>query len=97
MSMNKLALKYIDSTERVLKHLELSKTRVTINPVRISNVVDSAKAYFEDAIYYREKKKFGVSLTSIAYCEGLLDALRLLGAVKFEWPMKANKKMPREK
>jgi hypothetical protein len=48
--------------------------------------MDFAKAYLEDARYYREKKKFEVSLTSIAYCEGLLDALRLLGAVKFEWP-----------
>jgi len=40
----------------------------------------------EDAKYYKLQKKLEVSLTSIAYCEGLLDALKLLGAVKFEWP-----------
>lgn len=97
MSMNSLSLKYISATEHVLKHMEPSKTRMTIDPAQISNVVDSAKAYFADARYYREKKKFGVSLTSVAYCEGLLDALRLLGAVKFDWPVKANEKTIREK
>jgi FAD synthetase len=56
----------------------------------IRKVVESAKAYLEDAKYYRDKRRFDVSLTSIAYCEGMLDALRLLGAVKFEWPAKAN-------
>jgi len=42
----------------------------------------------KDAKYYKDEKKFETSLTSIAYCEGLLDALRLLGVVKFEWPTK---------
>jgi hypothetical protein len=40
----------------------------------------------EDAKYYKDQKRFETSLTSVAYCEGLLEALRLLGAVKFEWP-----------
>jgi hypothetical protein len=56
--------------------------------------VDASKAYLEDAKYYREKKKFEVSLTSVAYCEGLLDALRMLGVVKFEWPTR--KKIKKE-
>jgi len=42
--------------------------------------------YLEDAKYYKAQKRFETSLTSVAYCEGLLDALNLLGAVKFEWP-----------
>jgi len=50
-----------------------------------------AKAYLQDAKYYRDGKRFDVSLASVAYCEGLLDALKMLGAVKFEWPArKAN-------
>lgn len=39
----------------------------------------------EDAKYYREKKKLETRLASVAYCEGLLDALRLLGFVEFSW------------
>jgi FAD synthetase len=58
----------------------------------VSAVLDSAKAYLDDAKYYEEKQKFEVSLTSVAYCEGLLDALRLLGAVNFEWPQKKQRK-----
>ena len=45
-----------------------------------------AADYLEDAKYYKAQGKLETSLTSVAYCEGLLDALRLLGAVKFEWP-----------
>jgi len=33
----------------------------------------------EDAKYYEDKSKLETSLASVAYCEGLLDALRLLG------------------
>jgi len=86
MSMNELASKYISSAEHVFNHLEVVEIPVAFDFPHVSDVIDLAKAYLEDARYYREKKKFEVSLTSIAYCEGLLDALRLLGAVKFEWP-----------
>ncbi len=41
-------------------------------------------AYLKDAKYYKDKKMFETSLTSIAYCEGLLDALKLMGAIKIE-------------
>jgi len=86
MSLNELASKYIGSAEHVFDRIEFTEPPVTLDLTRVRNVVDFAKAYLKDARYYREKKKFEVSLTSIAYCEGLLDALRLLGAVKFEWP-----------
>jgi hypothetical protein len=86
MSLNELASKYIGSAEHVFKHMKVTETPVTIDSSHVSSVMDFAKAYLEDARHYREKKKFEVSLTSIAYCEGLLDALRLLGAVTFEWP-----------
>jgi FAD synthetase len=48
-------------------------------------VFDWAKRYLSDAKYYQEQGKLETSLTSVAYCEGLLDALRLLGAVEFTW------------
>jgi FAD synthetase len=86
MSLNELASKYISSAEHAFSHIEVAETPITLDSFRVCSIMDFAKAYLEDARYYREKKKFEVSLTSIAYCEGLLDALRLLGAVRFEWP-----------
>ena len=91
MSLNKLASKYIRSAEHVFSRVEVVETPVMLDLHLVCSVMDFAKAYLEDAEYYREKKKFEVSLTSIAYCEGLLDALRLLGAVKFEWPTRKEK------
>jgi FAD synthetase len=94
MSAQELVSKYIDSAEQVFHELVMAKTAVNIDVNKAEKVLDWAKAYLEDAKYYREKKKFEVSLISVAYCEGLLDALRLLGAVNFEWPAKV--KEPRK-
>lgn len=65
---------------------------MTVNPQTIKKVVDQAKAYLEDSKYYMHQRKLSVSLTSIAYCEGLLDTLRLIGAAEFEWPIKKKQK-----
>lgn len=94
MTLNELASKYISSAEYVFKHMEVFETPITLDFSHINTVMDFAKAYLEDARHYREKKKFDVSLTSIAYCEGLLDALRLLGAVRFEWPTIKTERKP---
>ena len=52
----------------------------------VADVLRWAVDYLEDAKYYKAQGKLETSLTSVAYCEGLLDALRLIGAVNFEWP-----------
>jgi len=96
MSLEGLVAKYIGSTEHVLKNMETVEDSININAENIGKVVEYVKAYLKDAKYYRDRKKFEVSLASVAYCEGLLDALKLLGAVKFEWPAK-KKERKREK
>ncbi len=48
-------------------------------------IINYAKNYLKDAKYYKDQKKYETSLTSIAYCEGLLDALKLLDVVNFDW------------
>jgi FAD synthetase len=96
MSLEKLVAKYIGSTEHVLRNMETVEDSVNVDVESVRKVVEHVKAYLEDAKYYRDKKKFEVSLASVAYCEGLLDALKLLGAVKFEWPTK-KKERKREK
>jgi hypothetical protein len=86
MSLEALASKYIVSAEKVLKEMQRVKGTITLNEESVNKIVEYATAYLADAKYYKAQKRFETSLTSIAYCEGLLDALKLLGAVKFEWP-----------
>jgi FAD synthetase len=92
MSAEALTDKYISSAEKVLKELERTKTAISMDEKSVENIISYATAYLKDAKYYKAQKKLETSLTSIAYCEGLLDALRLLGAVKFEWPANTKRK-----
>jgi len=92
VSSEMLAAKYIGSAEKVLKELLQTKESVTVSEADSTKVLRWACDYLEDAKYYKAQGKFETSLTSVAYCEGLLDALRLLGAVKFEWPTNPQRK-----
>jgi hypothetical protein len=88
MSLEMLVSKYIASAEKVLSEMRQASGSIVMDEESISRVVEYLSAYLEDAKYYKAQKKLETSLTAVAYCEGLLDALRLLGAVKFEWPEK---------
>ncbi|MBS7614629.1 DUF357 domain-containing protein [Candidatus Bathyarchaeota archaeon] len=85
LALEELAAKYIQKTERVLTLLKSVNVSVSPDEKKVYAVVDEAKRYLEDAKYYYEKKKFETSLVSVAYCEGLLDSLRMLGYVEFTW------------
>jgi hypothetical protein len=91
MSLEALAAKYIVSAEKVLSELKQLPTPVMVDKATISEVLHWATDYLADAKYYKAQDKLETSLTSIAYCEGLLDGLRLMGAVTFEWPSKQEK------
>ena len=95
-NLMELVSKYMASAEHVLADVKLVENPPSLDAKDIRKVVEAAKSYLKDAKYYRDRKKFEVSLASVAYCEGLLDALKLLGAVKFEWPTK-KKERKREK
>jgi FAD synthetase len=92
MSLEALVSKYIVSTERVLREIQPTKDAVNVTEENVADILDYVNNYLEDAKYYKAQEKFETSLTSVAYCEGLLDALKLLGAVKFEWSAKAERK-----
>ncbi len=85
MSVEALASKYIASAEKALNEAQRVQGTIAVSEKGVDSILEYARAYLEDAKYYKAQKRFETSLTSIAYCEGLLDALRLLGAVKFEW------------
>ncbi len=88
MSLEALAAKYIASAEKVLAELKHTPTPLSVDEATVTEVLRWAVDYLEDAKYYKAQGKLETSLTSVAYCEGLLDGLRLMGAVNFVWPSK---------
>jgi len=87
-AIEELLSKYIQNTEQVFAEIKLSQDAVYVDREKTSSIVDMARRYLEDAKYYRDRKQFETGLVSIAYSEGLLDALRLLGGVEFSWHVK---------
>ena len=83
MTLTKLAQSYIEKTEQVIR---LIKQRGNLKERKTEEVLDQARRYLKDAIYFLNEKKFETALASVSYSEGLLDALRLLGLVEFQWP-----------
>jgi len=85
MTLNRLASRYILKTERVINDVKICQDYRSIDAKSVKKAIDEAKRYLEDAKFYLDRKRFETSLASVAYCEGLLDALRLLGLVDFQW------------
>ena len=88
MSLEALTEKYIPMAEKVFSELTRTQTTISLTEEAVASVLSYANDYLEDAKYYKAQGKLETSLTSVAYCEGLLDGLRLLGAVDFVWPTK---------
>jgi hypothetical protein len=82
MTAEALTEKYITAMEKTIKDMQPTKGPITITQQCINELFGYITAYLEDAKYFRNQKKYETSLTSIAYCEGLLDALKLIGATK---------------
>ncbi len=82
MSAESLTTKYIGAMEETIKDMKQKEDSIVISKECVNQILSYVKSYLEDAKYFRDQKKFETSLTSIAYCEGLLDAMKLIGAVK---------------
>jgi hypothetical protein len=87
MSAEELTAKYINAMEKAVNNMQRTKGPITITETCVDEIVGYVTAYLKDAKYFRDQQKFETSLTSIAYCEGLLDALKLIGAVKITTPL----------
>jgi len=86
MSSQALLNRYIQNSEKVFAEIQLKQDVVVLDEDKIKEIIEHAKRYLSDAKYYEEKKQFETGLAAVAYCEGILDALRLLGMVDFTWP-----------
>ncbi|MFB0567321.1 MAG: DUF357 domain-containing protein [Candidatus Bathyarchaeia archaeon] len=85
MKLQELLDKYVENTEVVLAEIKIIQS-MQIDNKKVNSVIETAKRYLEDAKYYRGRKRFETGLASIAYSEGLLDALKLLEVAEFSWP-----------
>jgi len=56
-------------------------------------ILELTELYLQDAKHYFSIKDYVTSLSCIAYAEGLLDALRILGKVTFKWEKVTPKKV----
>ncbi|MEM2910317.1 MAG: diphthine synthase [Nitrososphaerota archaeon] len=72
--------RYIDVCERVL-----SKVSTLAKEVKVGDVLKVAESYLEDSKFFLNSGDLFDSLSAISYCEGLLDALRMMGYVDFDW------------
>jgi FAD synthetase len=92
MTLRELTSRYILTSEKVLREIKLANDVVVIDEEKIKGIINSARSYLSDARYYQANNQLETSLASVAYGEGLLDALRLLGVVEFTWPSREQEK-----
>ncbi|UCD95963.1 MAG: DUF357 domain-containing protein [Candidatus Bathyarchaeota archaeon] len=85
MKLEVLVDRYIQNARIALNEVEGRMPKKKTCNKKVFKVLESASRYLEDAQFYQTKRNFKTALTSVAYCEGLLDALRILGLVTFQW------------
>jgi FAD synthetase len=72
------ARKYIATLEKALQQQTPLKEDRMVEAANIAKVSDAIDRYLQDARFYLDNGKPTTSLASIAYAEGLLDALKFL-------------------
>lgn len=82
--------KYIYNMERVLRDIKRLR-----GGLKVEEVISLSKRYLEDSKYYLECGDLETSALCIAYAEGLVDALRILGLADFKWPSKSPREKPK--
>lgn len=76
-----------EQVERYLKACSLVVERLS-NGLRegaVIRILEHTSRYLNDAEYYAREGRWATALAAVSYCEGLLDALRLLSMAEFEW------------
>lgn len=81
---DRLITKYTKSCRKVLEKHKKNRLPTNITRDQVKELLQHAENYLDDAEYYRTDKK-PTALTCVAYSEGILDALKLLGILEFEW------------
>jgi len=82
--IERLIGRYAESCRRALNGLRLGRLPLELGEVEVKDLIEKAERYLDDAAYYASGRR-ATALASVCYSEGILDALRLLGLVEFEW------------
>ena len=82
--LDRLIEKYIAGCHRVREKMVTTPPTSPLTEAQIHELLDHVDHYLADAEYYKSDNK-PTALTSVAYSEGILDALKLLGIADFEW------------
>lgn len=72
---------YVSALESALKE---AKTKAAQSR-EVSEIIRLAELYLEDAKYYLSLGDNVTATSCVAYAEGLIDALRMLGLTQFSW------------
>jgi diphthine synthase len=83
-TLDKLIDKYSKSCRKAIDELETVDSPKALTPDEVKALIEHAERYLNDADHYAGERK-ATALASVSYAEGILDALRLLGLVEFEW------------
>ena len=82
--LERLIEKYGAACRRALDEMEVQLLPRMMTDEEVKTLIDHAARYLKDAEHYARERK-ATALASVSYAEGILDALRLLGLVDFEW------------
>jgi len=88
-----------DTAFRVRKYIDmlakaLEEAKATAKPSReVGEILKLAGLYLEDAKYYLSIEDYITSVSCVAYAEGLIDSLRMLGLTEFQWERNKVKKV----
>jgi hypothetical protein len=87
--MSKISEDPKERAERYIANLSNTLDKITMNDedsivlaTNVSRVADAVQRYMDDAQHYLNESRPATSLASIAYAEGLLDALTFLGLAR---------------
>jgi len=77
--------RYIGGTERVFRTLQQLPPADENQRRSLAENIELSKQYLADSKHYLGKGDLITALVCIAYCEGLIDACRNMGWLKYEW------------
>jgi len=82
--LDDLIEKYIQSCRKALDELVVGALPMGVGEAEVKDLIEHAERYLSDAMYYAGERR-ETALASVCYSEGILDALRLLRLVEFDW------------
>ncbi len=91
MSLFRDVLNSMGIAERIEAYIRnVEEALLSISPYGLSTrereLLRIAKSYVDDARHFLEREDYYNAMATVAYAEGLLDALRIMGLVDFSWP-----------